>query len=262
MPRPTKSLSPPQTSRHTPPTTPPRHHSLGFAVDQDESGRAGTDLLVAVDPEMMVEDPLETAKPPQGKQADPQVLAQEKADWTSSFVIDPSLTLQEEQVEQVQPQAQDIGRPAIPPWNLTTEGLSSGTDSQPQTSTSNSPATPVGLGAEGLYHGQAYEELSRQNSMTDLNSYIGSDLTSESRFEMMGHLVDPDAEGSEVGQPEGVDKDGGVPAPKPKKSHARKVSMHSSHWVIVLTISSNHRDISSARETLSSCSESTLPIQT
>ena len=219
-------------------------------------------MLVAVDPEMMMEDPLETAKPPQGKQADPQVLAQEKADWTSSFAIDPSLTLQEDVAEQVQPQAQDASRPVIPPWNLTTEGLSSGTDSQPQTSTSNSPSTPVGLGADGLYHGQAYEEMSRQNSMTDLNSYIGSDLTSESGFDMMRHLVDPDAEGSEVGQAEGVDKDGGVPAPKPKKSHARKVSMNSSRWVLVLTIGSNPRDTSSVRETLSSCSASTLPTRT
>ena len=85
-----------------------------------------------------------------------------------------------------------------------------------------SPATPIGLGREGLYHGY---DMSRQSSSTDLGSYIGAtkgtmaSASSESEYD----YSQLDTRLPEEREPRDTV---GVPPPKetPKKSHARKVS--------------------------------------
>jgi hypothetical protein len=109
------------------------------------------------------------------------------------------------------------------PWRLQTVLSTNDPESQPPTS-SASPITP-GLGIEGLYHGQGYD-MSRESSVTDLSSYVGATRgmgsttaeSSESGYEVGGY-------GTEGGQ----DEQAGVPPPKPKKSHARRVSRQVSY---------------------------------
>ncbi len=90
-------------------------------------------------------------------------------------------------------------------------------ESQPRSSSTDSPATPLGLSMDGIYADQSYD-ISRQSSMTDLGSYLGAtkgistNSSSESGYDMGGY-VDPENEGGP-----------GVPPPKGKKSHARKAS--------------------------------------
>lgn len=93
------------------------------------------------------------------------------------------------------------------PWRLQTDVT--GDSSQP-TSSASSPATP-GLGPDGLYHGQRDWTPSRQTSMSDMESYVGATKGLST------------AASSESG----VDKSSleNIPPPKPKKSHARKVSI-------------------------------------
>lgn len=108
-------------------------------------------------------------------------------------------------------QAKAVNGPTKTPWSLNTDLNEGYTDSQPASTTfTESP----GLGEDGLYHGQPWAEVSREGSMTDLNSYVGSTkglgtaASSESGYEPNGV--------------QGVQE--GVPPPRPKKSHARKVS--------------------------------------
>ncbi len=88
-------------------------------------------------------------------------------------------------------------------------------DSQPPTASSESPSTPAVLGMEGIYANQY--DMSRPSSMTDLGSYvaatkgISTNTSSESGYELGGY-ADPEFD---AGQ--------GIPPPRPKKSHARKV---------------------------------------
>ena len=200
-----KSLSPP-TSRHTPPHSPPR--------------RKSADGEIPIDPELVdAEGEPDTAAPPSDTDpAGPVAHGAERSaldsKWAAlgpdellhaprpgdEFAIDPTLALH-----------------GITPWSLRTSNLNV-SETQPPTSASSSPATPVGLGADGLYHDQPFG-FSRQSSTTDLGSYvaatkgISTTASSESGFDIGSHE-------------QGVEGDGpaGVPPPKPKKSHARKVS--------------------------------------
>jgi hypothetical protein len=112
----------------------------------------------------------------------------------------------------------------------------------------SSPETPFGVGVKyGLYanmQGQeSYDDLSRVGSRAHLRTQHGTDMSASSEDD----AVDADHEG-------------GVPAPKAKKSHARKVS-HCCRMVWSITdLSSNRRTISSEREMLSSYSGSISPI--
>jgi hypothetical protein len=101
------------------------------------------------------------------------------------------------------------------PWPLSTQRLAN--DSQPATSASEaSPSTP-GLGIDGLYQSTDFDD-SRQSSMSDFGSLLGATkgisttASSESRYEPMDPAPERENEGA------------GIPPPRPKKSHARKVS--------------------------------------
>lgn len=100
------------------------------------------------------------------------------------------------------------------PWPLATHGLTS--DSQPATSASDaSPSTP-GLGFEGVYQNNEFGD-SRQSATSDFGSLLGATkgisttTSSESGYEP----IEP-AQKSEGDV-------AGIPPPRPKKSHARKV---------------------------------------
>ena len=125
-----------------------------------------------------------------------------------------------------------------------------------------SPATPVGLGQEGLYHG--YDMSRHSSGGGDWGSYIGATKGSITAASSESGL---DFSVMEHGTPGGDRHDDGpgVPFPKDKskKSHARKVS-------IALPViagsdnnlgSSNQTAISSALEMPSSSSGSISPIR-
>lgn len=107
----------------------------------------------------------------------------------------------------------------LPAWGLRTSNLH--VESQPPSSVTGSPETPTGLGLDAIYANQPYDS-SRQSSMTDLESYvaatkgISTNASSDSGYDLGGY-GDP----NDLGGP-------GVPPPKEKKSHARKVRRRSS----------------------------------
>lgn len=129
-------------------------------------------------------------------------------------VIDPALLTDEftDNSDQVQAQAQaqvaepnwskptQSGMKAIPGWPINTNlpNSSQPNSSQPISTSTESPETPSEYGQ--------FDLLSRQSSMTDL-----------SFLDVRARKGTP--EGSEVGF------DGGVPGPRGKKSHARKVRL-------------------------------------
>lgn len=106
----------------------------------------------------------------------------------------------------------------LTPWALNTSNLQV-TDSQPPSSSTSTPLTP-GLGADGLCHGKRFD-LSRQSSMSDFSSYLGatkgfsSAPSSEDGYDMGDAEYKPDGQTG--------DGQGGIPPPKVRKSHARKV---------------------------------------
>jgi hypothetical protein len=105
-------------------------------------------------------------------------------------------------------------RPMPPVMHRLNTNVSAISEYSAPASVNSSPETPMGL-RYPLYsntQGQdSYEDLSRFNSRTDLSTVgakHGTDMSAESEDD----AVDGDHEG-------------GVPAPKAKKSHARKVSI-------------------------------------
>jgi len=180
------SHSPPR-SRHTPPRTPPRRTS----TEPQE---------LPIDPSLLepISDGtanLQTARPIEADFNQGSSPDQPAADPDNPRPIDLS----------------DASRHvSLPPWQLQTSCLI--LDSQPPTSASSSPATPV---QDGLYLGETFD-TSRHGSTTDFESFVGATkgfstaASSESDF-------DP---GDRHGDRSGT---GGIPPPRPKKSHARKV---------------------------------------
>lgn len=156
-----------------------------------------------------------TAKPQQRQQTQIHLQTQDKADNLTSSDRGASNTnglLVET--------PRDI-RPSQLPWSLETHGL--GNTSQPATSSSESPATPLGI--DGFYHGSSVgigdnTDLSRQSSVSDFQSFLGAEkgisttASSESGY-------DDEAYNPALAK---VEEGGGIPPPRPKKSHARKVS--------------------------------------
>ncbi|ORX41040.1 hypothetical protein BD324DRAFT_612990 [Kockovaella imperatae] len=107
----------------------------------------------------------------------------------------------------------DTSRPVHPALRLAM-------DTALPASSSASPATPIGLGHEGLYHGY---DMSRRGSSDDFDSYVdatkgnSTSLGSESEYDY--GMIDNAIPAGGLG-----DSDPGVPPPRsmPKKSHARK----------------------------------------
>jgi hypothetical protein len=104
-------------------------------------------------------------------------------------------------------------RPMPPAMHRLNTNLTAGDSSAPSSVISSSPETPLGMHF-GMYansQGQdSYDDLSRVNSRSDLITRKGTNTSAS----------------SEDGVING-DQQGGVPAPKAKKSHARKVSLPS-----------------------------------
>jgi hypothetical protein len=163
-----------------------------------------------------------------------------------SPVIDPAL------MQTNLPPRQDIspvmmGKRPMPPAMHRLNTNVSLADSVPS-SVASSPETPLNMHF-GLYSNNqaqsSYEDLSRVNSRTDLST-CGARKGTNTSASSDDDLV------------HGGDQ-GGVPAPKAKKSHARKVTLLVIGRGAELTIS-NPTTISSELEMPSSYSGSTLPI--
>jgi hypothetical protein len=164
-----------------------------------------------------------------------------------SPVIDPAL------MQTNLPPRQDIspvmmGKRPMPPAMHRLNTNVSLADSVPS-SVASSPETPLNMHF-GLYSNNqaqsSYEDLSRVNSRTDLST-CGARKGTNTSASSDDDLV------------HGGGDQGGVPAPKAKKSHARKVTLLVIGRGAELTIS-NPTTISSELEMPSSYSGSTLPI--
>jgi len=102
-------------------------------------------------------------------------------------------------------------RPMPPAMHRLNTNVSNGDSSAPSSVISSSPETPLGMHFDMFSNGHAegsYEDLSRVNSRSDLITRKGTNTSAS----------------SEDGVVNDDQHQGGVPAPKAKKSHARKVS--------------------------------------
>lgn len=137
-------------------------------------------------------------------------------------------------------------RPMAPAMHRLNTNVSANSSFNTPSSVTSSPETPFGI-KFGLYSNaqgyDSFEDLSRVGSRTDLRAQHGTDISASSED-------DAADEGYE----------GGVPAPKAKKSHARKVSFGCPVYLRDTDQRSNQKATSSELEMPSSCSESTLLI--
>ena len=197
-----KSASPP-SSRHTPHGSPPKLFNDNLLPDD----------AIPIDPALVTEQVdagvVTGQHEPGVAQGDPATRQ------TSPHGSPPHVAALHMVSEQGETGAPRDERPAQ--WGSKGPGLLIRTDSQSTESQSPSPATPLGLGREGLYRGRLHD-LSRQSSMSDFGSLLGatkgSDTPDGSEMGDAGSVIDGGT-GSEFGVP--------PPKDRPKKSHARKV---------------------------------------
>ena len=202
----------PRTSRHTPPGSPARRRSADDAqssfsqidltlLDRQplESGLAPFDFPKRPAPTRSQTDSgvLESQRPPQARTNGP-------------FSLDSDIVAS-------QRKSSHNGLP----WHLSTSSLQV-TESQPPSGLTDPASNIAGHDAFSYLKDTGSFDLSRQSSTADFDSFLGAtkggstDAGSEAAFEP----VATDSPGN--GTP--GDSAGGIPAPKAKKSHARKVS--------------------------------------